>query len=143
MAPVESPPLQSSSKRHCDEFHWQAIRRASDDASGLESHVKPAQDNNLENYKAIDEAIEELGTLSQTIQNSFPANRAREIERYGDDEETNGAMDKLRGITNCYIDSLFPEVPDALRSALVEANAMRLRRLYYERSPPGRISCSR
>ncbi|KAL4881087.1 hypothetical protein BJY04DRAFT_189882 [Aspergillus karnatakaensis] len=71
---------------------------------------------------------------------SAKADRARKIESYREDEEANKAIAELRLYTDCYIRFRFPMAADPLRSALVEANAMRLRRLCYQRSHRRRIS---
>lgn len=83
-----------------------------------------------------------LYRLSNDARKSAKADRAREIEGYRDDEEANNAIAKLRLDTECYIRSHFPIAPNSLRLALVEANAMRLRRLYYQRSHRRRITSS-
>ncbi|KID83965.1 ankyrin [Metarhizium guizhouense ARSEF 977] len=48
-------------------------------------------------------------------------------------------MDELRFYTEYYIRLRFPRAPDLLRSALVEANAVRLGRLLHQRRHPRRI----
>lgn len=83
-----------------------------------------------------------LFRLSNAVRKSAKANRARKIERYRDDEQANKAIDELRLYTKCYIEFRFPKAPEALRSALVEANAVRLRRLCYQRSHRRRIGLS-
>ncbi|ORY10133.1 hypothetical protein BCR34DRAFT_486235 [Clohesyomyces aquaticus] len=117
-------------------------RRADDDASGSESDVDPAEENILKITETIGGTLTRLFRLSNAVRKSAKANRARKIERYRDDEEANKAIDELRLYTKCYIEFRFPEAPEALRSALVEANALRLRRLYYQRSHRRRIHLS-
>lgn len=48
------------------------------------------------------------------------------------DDATQRAIDELRLYTDCYVRFRFPEAPEALRCALIEANAMRLRRFSYQ-----------
>lgn len=83
-----------------------------------------------------------LFRLSNAVRKSVKVNRARRIERYIDDEEANNAIVELRLYTDCYIRFRFLIAPDWLRLALIEANALRLRRLYYQRSHRRRIDLS-
>jgi hypothetical protein len=92
--------------------------------------------------ETIGGTLTRLFRLSNAVRKSAKANRARKIKRYTDDEEANKAIDELRLYTKCYIEFRFPEAPEALRCALVEANALRLRRLYYQRSHRRRIDLS-
>jgi hypothetical protein len=117
-------------------------RRADDDASDSESDVNPAEENFLKITQTIGGTLKRLYRLSKAVRKSAKADRARKIERYRDDEEANKAVDELRLYTKCYIESRFPEAPEALRSALVEANALRLRRLCYQRSHQKRLDLS-
>ncbi|KAJ6018487.1 hypothetical protein N7522_001951 [Penicillium canescens] len=117
-------------------------RRADDDTSDSESDIDQAQENILKITETIGGTLTRLFRLSNAVRQSAKANRARKIERYRDDEEANKAIDELRLYTKCYIEFRFPEAPEALRSALVEANALRLRRLYYQRSHRRRIDLS-
>jgi hypothetical protein len=97
--------------------------------------------NILKLTETIDGTLTRLVRLSNAVRKSAKANRARKIRMYKDDEEANKAIDELRH-TKCYIEFRFPEAPEALRSALVEANALRLRRLCYQRSHRRRIDMS-
>jgi hypothetical protein len=140
----DRPPQISSRKRQRISVHDNSgdMRRADDDASDSESGVDPAEDNILKITEAIGGTLTRLFRLSNAVRKSAKANRARKIERFRDDEEANKAIDELRLYTECYIEFRFPEAPEALRSALVEANALRLRRLYYQRSHRRRIDLS-
>ena len=113
--------------------------RAGDDTSDSESDVDPIEENILKITETIGGTLTRLFRLSNAVRKSAKANRARKIERYRNDEEANKAIDELRLYTQCYIEFRFPEAPQALRSALIEANALRLRRLYYQRSHRRRI----
>ncbi|KAJ5100696.1 hypothetical protein N7456_006748 [Penicillium angulare] len=113
--------------------------RAGDDTSDSESDVDPIEENILKITETIGGTLTRLFRLSNAVRKSAKANRARKIERYRNDEEANKVIDELRLYTQCYIEFRFPEAPQALRSALVEANALRLRRLYYQRSHRRRI----
>ena len=86
--------------------------------------------------------VTRLFRLSNAARKSAKANRARNIERHRDNEEANTAIAELRLYTECYIRFRFPKAPDSLRSALVEANALRLRRLHYHGSHRRRINMS-
>ena len=140
----DRPPPISSRKRHRTTAHGDSgvTRRADDYASDSESDVDPAEENILNITETIGGTLSRLFRLSNAVRKSAKANRARKIERYIDDEEANKAIDEMRLYTKCYIEFRFPEAPEALRSALVEANALRLRRLYYQRSHRRRIDLS-
>ncbi|KFY29078.1 hypothetical protein V493_02563 [Pseudogymnoascus sp. VKM F-4281 (FW-2241)] len=137
--------LKINANESLDNIHGNSgvTRRADDDeASDSESDVDPAEKNILKITETIGGTLTRLFRLSNAVRKSAKANRARKIERYRDDEEANKAIDELRLYTKCYIEFRFPETPEALRSALVEANALRLRRLYYQRSHRRRIGLS-
>lgn len=140
----DRPPQVSSRKRQRISVHGNSgfTRRADDDASDSESDIDPAEENILKITETIGGTLTRLVRLSNAVRKSAKANRARKIERYRDDEEANKAIDELRLYTECYIKFRFPEAPEALRSALVEANALRLRRPYYQRSHRRRIDLS-
>lgn len=140
----DRPPQMSSRKRQRISVHSDSgvTRRADDDASDSESDVDPAEENILKITETICGTLTRLFRLSNAVRKSAKANRARKIEMYRDDEEANKAIDELRLYTKCYMEFRFPEAPEALRSALVEANALRLRRLYYQRSHRRRIDLS-
>lgn len=138
------PPQSSSRKRQRISVHGDSgvTRRANDDASDSESDVDPAEENILKITDTIGGTLTRLFRLSNAVRKSAKTNRARKIERYRDDKEANKAIDELRLYTKCYIEFRFPEAPEALSSALVEANALRLRRLYYQRAHRRRIDLS-
>lgn len=119
----------------------EATRRSDYDTSDSESDADPAEENMLKVTETIGGTITRLFRLSNAVRRSAKANRARKIEAYND-EEANQAIGELRDYTRCYIEFRFPEAPEALRSALVEANAWRLRRLHYQRSHRRRIDMS-
>lgn len=138
--PIDVRPQISSKKRQCISEHGgsRVTKRADDDAGDVDS----AEENILKLTETIGGTLTRLFRLSNAVRKSAKANRNRKIERYTDDEEANKAIDELRLYTKCYIEFRFPEAPEALRSALVEANAMRLRRLCYQRSHQRRIDLS-
>ena len=143
--PIDDRPSQTSSrKRRRISLNGESgvPRRADDAASDSESDVDLAEENILKITETIGGTLTRLFRLSNAVRKSAKANRARKIERYRDDKEANKAIDELRLYTKCYIEFRFPEAPEALRSALVEANALRLRRLYYQRSHRRRIDLS-
>ncbi|RSL47884.1 hypothetical protein CEP53_009746 [Fusarium sp. AF-6] len=115
--------------------------RSDYDTSGSESDIDPAEENILKVTETIGGTITRLFRLSNAVRRSAKANRARKIESYND-KDANKAIDELRLYTRCYVEFRFPEAPEPLRSALVEANAWRLRRLYYQRFHRRRIDMS-
>ena len=142
--PIDDPPQTPSRKRQRISEHGnsEVTRRADDDASDSDSDVDQAEENISKITDTIGGTVTRLFRLSNAVRKSAKANRARKIERYRDDEEANNAIAELRLYTECYIRFRFPMAPDSLRSALVEANALRLRRLYYQRSHRRRIDLS-
>ena len=145
MKPIDDPLLQSPSrKRQRISAHDGSgfMRRANDDASDSESDIDPVEENISKLTETIAGTLTRLFRLSNAVRKSAKANRARKIEKYQDDEEANKAIDELRLYTKCYIEFRFPKAPEWLRSGLVEANALRLRRLYYQRSHRRRIEMS-
>lgn len=144
MKSIDRPPQSSSRKRQRISVQGNpgVSRRADDDTSDSESNIDPAEENILKITETISGTLLRLFRLSNAVRKSAKANRARKIERYRDDEEANKAIDELRLYTECYMKFRFPEAPEALRSALVEANALRLRRLCYQRSHRRRIDLS-
>lgn len=133
--PIEGPPQTSSRKgqRILEQSDSEVTRRADDDL---------AEDNISKITDIIGGTVTRLYRLSNDARKSAKADRAREIERCRDDEKAKNAIAELRLDTECYIRSRFPMAPDSLRLALVEANAMRLRRLFYQRSYQSRMSLS-
>lgn len=117
-------------------------RTDDDDSSDSDSELDRAEEIISKITFTIHGTITRLFRLSNAVRKSAKANRARKIERYIDDEEANTAIAELRLYTDCYIRFRFPEAPDSLRTALVRANELRLRRLYYQRSHRRRIDLS-
>ncbi|KAF4161541.1 hypothetical protein CNMCM6936_003382 [Aspergillus lentulus] len=145
LKPIDDrPPQISSRKRQRISAHGisRVTGRTDDDTSDSESDIYPAEENILKITEIIGGTVTRLFRLSNAVRKSAKANRARKIERYRDDEEANKAIDELRLYTKCYIEFRFPEASETLRSALVEANALRLRRLYYQHSHRRRIDLS-
>lgn len=142
--PIDDPPQTPSRKRQRISKHGnsEVTRRADDDASNSDSDVDQAEENILKITDIISGTVTRLFCLSNAVRKSAKANRARRIERYRDDEEANNAIAELRLYTECYLRFRFPMAPDSLRSALVEANVLRLRRLYYQRSHQRRTHLS-
>ncbi|PYH42660.1 ankyrin repeat domain-containing protein, partial [Aspergillus saccharolyticus JOP 1030-1] len=143
--PIQNPPQTPSRKRqrvsgHSDSEGWR--RRPEDDASDSDSDGDPAEENISKITDIIGGTVTRLFRLSNAVRKSAKADRARRIERYRDDEQANQAIAELRLYTDCYIRFRFPMAPDSLRTALIEANAVRLRRLYYQRTHRRRIGLS-
>lgn len=144
MKPIDDTPQTPSRKRQrISEYgDSEVTRRADDDASDWDSEVDRAEENISKITDTIGGTVTRLFRLSNAVRKSAKANRARRIERYRDEEEANNATAQLRLYTECYVRFRFPMAPDSLRSALVEANALRLRRLHYQRSHRRRIELS-
>lgn len=131
--PVNDPPQTLSKKRlriseHADS---EVTKRTDDDVSDSDSNVSQAEKNMLKITDTIGGTITRLFRLSNTARKSAKANRARNIKRHKDNKEANTAITELRLYTECYIRFRFPKALNSFRSALVEANALRLRRLHY------------
>ncbi|KAL7946829.1 ankyrin [Trichoderma barbatum] len=144
LKPINDPPKTPSRKRQrISNYNDSEItRRDDDDGSDSDSYVDQAEENISKITDTIGGTVSRLFRLSNAVRKSAKANRARKFERYRDDEEANKAIAEIRLYTECYIRFRFPMAPDSLRSALVEANALRLRRLYYQRSHRRRIDLS-
>lgn len=139
----QPPPTPSRKRQRISQYSNPAVtRRADDDENDSESEVDPLEENILKITETIGGTLTRLFRLSNAVRKSAKANRARKIKGYRDDEDANKAIDELRLYTRCYIKFRFPEAPEALSSALVEANALRLRRLCYQRSHRRRIDMS-
>lgn len=134
--PINEPPKSPSRKRQriSQYSNSEGTRRDEDDASDSDSYEDQVEENISKITDTIGGTVSRLFRLSNAVRKSAKANRARKIERYIDNKEANKAIDEMRLYTECYIRFRFPMAPDSLRSALVEANALRLRRLYYQRS---------
>lgn len=141
MEPIDHrPPHSTSRKRQRISVQGgsEATGRSGYDTSDLESDTDRAEENILKMTETVGGTITRLFRLSNAVRRSAKANRARKIEDYND-KDANKAIEELRLYTRCYIEFRFPEAPEALRSALIEANAWRLRRLYYQWSHRRRI----
>ncbi|MCJ1268484.1 hypothetical protein MMC22_008372 [Lobaria immixta] len=141
---IGGPPQTLSRKRRriSEAGNAEITQRVVDDSSDADSDEDQAQRNvSLITY-TIGGTVTRLFRLSNAIRKSAKASRRSKIGEYKDDEEANNAITELRLYTECYIRFRFPRAPEALRSALVEANALRLRRLYYQRSHRRRIALS-
>jgi hypothetical protein len=120
----------------------EVTKRADDDSSDTESDEDQAQVNMFLITHNIGGTVTRLFRLSSAIRKSSKEKRTSKIGRYKDDEVANNAITELRLYTECYIRFRFPQAPEALRLALIEANALRLRRLCYQRSHRRRITLS-
>ncbi|OTA01334.1 hypothetical protein A9Z42_0016570 [Trichoderma parareesei] len=144
LKPINEPPQTPSRKRQRISVYSESklTRKDDDDASDSDSDVDEAEENISKITDTIGGTVSRLFRLSNAVRKSAKANRARKLEKYRDDEEANKAVAEMCLYTDCYIRFRFPMAPDSLRSALVEANALRLRRLYYQRSHRRRIDMS-
>ncbi|KAL5093271.1 hypothetical protein Trisim1_011074 [Trichoderma cf. simile WF8] len=137
----DPPPQTPSRKRQrISEYSDSKLtRRDDDDASDSDSDVDQAEENFSKITDTIGGTVSRLFRLSNAVRKSAKTNRALKIERYTDDPEANEKIKELTNYTKCYIEFRFPMAPDSLRLAMMEANALRLRRLYYQRSHRRRI----
>lgn len=137
----DPPPQTPSRKRQRISEHADSrlTRRDDDDASDSDSDVDQAEENFSKITDTIGGTVSRLFRLSNAVRKSAKTNRALKIERYTDDKEANEKIEELRHYTKCYIEFRFPMAPESLRLAMMEANALRLRRLYYQRSHRRRI----
>jgi ankyrin repeat protein len=139
---IDNAPRLPSRKRRRISTVGVADRRFDDDSSDSDSGEDQAQRNDHLITFTIGGTVTRLLRLSNAVRKSAKASRTYKIEEYTADEEANNAITELRLYTQCYIRFRFPNVPEALCSTLVEANALRLRRLYYQRSHRRRIALS-
>ncbi|KAK4078260.1 uncharacterized protein Triagg1_3276 [Trichoderma aggressivum f. europaeum] len=142
LKPINEPPPQTPSRKRqrVSEYSDSKLtRRDDDDASDSDSDADPEEENFSKITDTIGGTVSRLFRLSNAVRKSAKTNRALKIERYVDDKEANEAIEELSNYTKCYIEFRFPMAPESLRSALIKANALRLRRLYYQRSHRRRI----
>ncbi|KAM0463713.1 hypothetical protein ACHAO4_000435 [Trichoderma viride] len=144
LKPINEPPKSPSRKRQriSQYSNSEVTRRDDDDESDEDSYEDQVEENVSKITDTIGGTVSRLFRLSNAVRKSAKANRARKIERYIDNEEANTAIGEMRLYTECYIRFRYPMAPDSLRTALVEANALRLRRLYYQQSHRRHIELS-
>ncbi|PKK51842.1 hypothetical protein CI102_5888 [Trichoderma harzianum] len=137
----DPPPQTPSRKRQrISEYSDSKLtRRDDDDASDSDSDMDQAEENFSKITDTIGGTVSRLFRLSNAVRKSAKTNRAMKIERYTDDKEANEKIAELSHYTECYIKFRFPMAPESLRLALMKANELRLRRLYYQRSHRRRI----
>ncbi|KAK0766434.1 hypothetical protein N5P37_000158 [Trichoderma harzianum] len=137
----DPPPQTPSRKRQrISEYSDSKLtRRDDDDASDSDSDMDQAEENFSKITDTIGGTVSRLFRLSNAVRKSAKTNRAMKIERYTDDKEANEKIAELSYYTECYIKFRFPMAPESLRLALMKANELRLRRLYYQRSHRRRI----
>lgn len=116
--------------------------RANEDESESDSDEYQAKENVSKITDTIGGTVTRLFRLSNAVRKSAAAKRAHRIGGYQGDDQTNTAIAEMRLYTDCYIRFRFPNAAESLRSALVEGNALRLRRLCYQRSHRRRINLS-
>ncbi|KAI1120124.1 hypothetical protein F5Y10DRAFT_290290 [Nemania abortiva] len=144
LKPINNPPQTPSRKRQriSEPGDSEVKCRADDDASDSDDDMDQEEENISKITDTIGGTVTRLFRLSNAVQESAKANRTRKIEGYRDDEEANKAIAELCLYTESYIRFRYPRAPDSLRVALVEANAFRLRRLYYQQSHRRRVELS-
>ena len=139
--PVDDPrqSLSRKKRRTSESVNVDVNKRDDDNSSDTDSDEDQAQKNISIITDTIGGTVTRLFRLSNAIRKSAKAHKTGEY-RYG--EEANKAITDLRLYTEDYIRFRFPRTPEPLRSALVGANALRLRRFYYQRSHRKRIALS-
>ncbi|KAF5530949.1 ankyrin repeat domain-containing protein [Fusarium mexicanum] len=143
LKPIDEPPPTSSRKKQRISISDQVRMGASDDnASDTDSDEDQADKNTSLLTYTISGTVTRLFRLSNAIRKSSKASRAQKLKDYELDDDTQRAIDELRLYTDCYIRFRFPEAPESLRCALIEANVLRLRRLSYQRLHRRRIALS-
>ena len=120
----------------------QVTKSVADDSSDSDDEESQIQNVESTLIHTVGGTVTRLLRLSNAIRKSATASRTRKMGEYKGNEEANTAINELRLYTECYVRFRFPEAPKALCSALVEANAQRLRRLYYQKSHRRRIALS-
>ncbi|KAH7477729.1 hypothetical protein FOMA001_g9804 [Fusarium oxysporum f. sp. matthiolae] len=139
---VESPPTPSRKKRRISISDQVRVVDSDDNASDIDSDEDQADKNTSLLTYTISGTVTRLFRLSNAIRKSAKASRAQKLKDYQVDDDTQRAIDELRLYTDCYIRFRYPEAPESLRCALIEANALRLRRLSYQRLHRRRVALS-
>ena len=134
--PVDDLPQTPSRKRRriSIDNYSETLEKGRDDANDADSDEDQGEDNATKITYTIGGTVTRLFRLSNAVRRSATAKRARKIGRYTGNEDANNAIAELRAYTDCYIRFRFPLASESLRSSLVEANAIRLRRFYYQRA---------
>ena len=120
----------------------QVTKRVADDSSDSDDEESRIQNVESILIHTVGGTVTRLLRLSNAIRKSATASRTRKVGEYKENEEANTAINELRLYTESYVRFRFPQAPKVLCSALVEANAQRLRRLYYQKSHRRRIALS-
>ncbi|KAF5676871.1 ankyrin repeat domain-containing protein [Fusarium denticulatum] len=143
LKPIDEPPPTPSRKKQRISISAQVRMVGSDDnASDTDSDEDQADKNTSLFTYTISGTVTRLFRLSNAIRKSAKTSRAQKLKDYQLDDDTQRAIDELRLYTDCYIRFRFPEAPESLRCALIEANVLRLRRLSYQRLHRRRIALS-
>ncbi|KAL8940898.1 MAG: hypothetical protein Q9216_002559 [Gyalolechia sp. 2 TL-2023] len=136
------PTPTAKRRRITEEGSMQVTKRVADDSSDSDDEESRIQSVESILVHTIGGTVTRLLRLSNAIRKSATASRTRKIGEYKENEEANTAINELRLYTESYLRFRFPQAPKALCSALVEANAQRLRRLHYQKSHRRRIALS-
>lgn len=99
-----------------------------------EIDANSAEENILKITDVIGGTLARLFRVCNAARKTAEASQTLKVENFKINGEAGGAIDELRLHTGSYIDSKFPRTQKALRSALIEANALRFQRLCYQRS---------
>jgi hypothetical protein len=136
----ERPPAPSRKRQRISKGDYAgAGARPGDTTSDSEDDEPEAEENASKIAFTIGGSVTRLFRLSNAIRKSATVQRAHKMRNYKDDKGMNEAVAELRTYTDCYIRFRFPEAPELFRSSLVNANALRLQRLYYQSSHRRRI----
>lgn len=142
-SPEPPPPTLTAKKRRITEQgNMQVTKRVADDSSDSDDEESRIQNVESILVHTVGGTVTRLLRISNAIRKSASASRTRKMGEYKENEEANTAINELRLYTECYVRFRFPQAPRALCSALDEANAQRLRRLYYQKSHRRRIALS-
>ncbi|KAJ8129229.1 hypothetical protein O1611_g4404 [Lasiodiplodia mahajangana] len=141
--PCDSPSQILSSKRQriSQNGHIKTPRNINDNSGDSDSNKDQARKNVSIITYTICGTITRLFRLHNAIRQSAKASRANKIREYSSKKADN-AIAELRLYTECYIRFQFPKEPKALRSTLVLAHTLQLRRLYYQTSHRKRVTLS-
>ncbi|KAI7765454.1 hypothetical protein LZL87_007205 [Fusarium oxysporum] len=139
---AEPPPTPSRKKRRISISDQVRVVESEDNTSDIDSDEDQANKNTSLLTYTISGTLTRLFRLSNAIRKSAKTSRAQKLRDYQLDDDTQRAIDELRLYTDCYIRFRFPEAPESLCCALIEANALRLRRLSYQRLHRRRIALS-
>lgn len=133
--PIEtSAETPTTKKRRTSDSGHAEVTKKFDSSSETDSKGDQVKKNVSLITHTIGGTVSQLCLLSDAVRRSAKIARADTVAGYTSDEKTNNAVQELRIDTEKKIRPQFPNATEALRTALIEANALRLRRLCYQRA---------